>query len=181
MVAQLGGVQMASQAEVDAVDAFMAESKQLSGSPPEFGPSSFVKNGRAEMTAVWPIADVVGVVGAGQLRIVSRAGDAEALTISVVYAKQCVARVDFVPVTTCEANPLWAARAGLPPSVCGPHFHAWEHNRRHVLESGWTLPAREQLPVQVRRFDQVFPWLADRINLTLTPEQRQFEIPKGLM
>lgn len=43
------------------------------------------------------------------------------------------------------------------------------------------MPAREPLPVQVRKFEQAFPWLAQRINLVLSSEQREFELPSSLV
>ncbi len=82
----------------------------------------------------------------------------------------------------CEQNPLWAQALGLPPRVCGPHFHTWQHNRLQVLRrERWELPCREALPPQVRRFEQAFPWLADKMNLVLTPEHREFEVPAELV
>lgn len=45
----------------------------------------------------------------------------------------------------------------------------------------WELPCREPLPAQIRRFEQAFPWLADRMNLKLTAEQRTFDIPRQLV
>lgn len=172
---------MASLAEVEAVDEFLRDEKTLYGNPPEFGPGRFVKNGRSEMTAVWPIADSLGLLSGGEIRIVSRPSDDESLSIAVVFARQCVSRVDFVTGDMCEANPPWAETLGLQPRVCGPHFHSWEHNRNYVLTNTWKLPAREALPPQVRRFKQAWPWLADRINLRLSSDQRQFEIPQTLI
>lgn len=103
-------------------------------------------------------------------------------SISVIFNRQAVARLDFVPALDCEYNPLWAERLGLPPRVCGPHFHSWGHNREHVLtQEEWDLPCREPLPPQIRRFEQAFAWLADRINLVLTADQRDFDIPKELV
>jgi hypothetical protein len=82
----------------------------------------------------------------------------------------------------CEFNPIWAADLGLPPRVCGPHFHDWQHNRHHVLRSErWELPCREALPPQVQRFEQAFPYLAAKMNLVLTPEQRGFDVPAELV
>lgn len=172
-------------AEVAAADAFWADGpKSLTGAPPEFGVSTFHRNGRYERTATWPIADSSGIVGSGQLRFVCRPGTELGPSISVVFNRQALARLDLVPATECENNPLWAAPLGLPPRVCGPHFHGWEHNRGHVISVGnWEddLPAREALPVQVRRFEQAFAWFAARINLELTPEQRGFQIPLELV
>ena len=72
-------------------------------------------------------------------------------------------------------------RYGFPREFAA-HFHSWEHNRFHVLtDEEWELPCREPLPPQVRKFDQAFPWLAARINLVLTPDQRRFEPPAQLL
>lgn len=171
------------EADVAAVDAFLADSpKSLAGPPPEFGLSPFHRSGVYEWRANWPIADSAGVIGLGTLRFVVRPGLALGPSISVIFNRQAVARLDFVPSDECENNPLWAGSIGLPPRVCGPHFHAWEYNRQHVLsDEEWELPCRESLPPQVRKFDQAFPWLAARINLVLSPEQRGFEPPSQLL
>jgi hypothetical protein len=173
----------ARAADVAAADAFWANiPKRLSGSPPEFGVSTFNRDGQYEREATWPIADSSGIVATAQLRFVVRPGLQLGPSVSVIFNRQAIARLDFVPLTECESNPLWAATVGLPPRICGPHFHSWEHNRRHVLEhERWELPCREALPVQIRRFEQAFPWLADRMNLALTPEQRQFDVPAQLV
>lgn len=170
-------------ADVAAVDAFWADTpKHLSGPAPEFGASTFHRDGQYEREAIWPIADSLGIVGPAQIRFVVRPGLQLGPSISVIFNRQAVARVDFVPMDECELNPLWSATLGLPPKVCGPHLHSWEHNRHHVLKrERWELPCREALPVQVRRFEQAFPWLADKMNLALTPDQRKFEVPKELV
>ena len=181
--AVLWGVLVASDiaADVAAVDAFLADTpKHLFGPPPEFGAATFHRRDDYEWTAVWPIADSLGVVTTGQLRLVVRPGLSLGPSISVIFDREAVARLDIVPPQECESNPLWAAAMGLPPRVCGPHFHTWEHNRDHVLATE-ELPCREPLPPQVRKFDQAFPWLAARINLVLTPEQRGFEPPARLV
>jgi hypothetical protein len=124
----------------------------------------------------------VGVVGSGALRFVIRPGLSLGPSISVIINGQAIARLDFVPPHECESNPPWAGYVGLSPKVCGPHFDSWEHNRLHVqAQQEWELPCRESLPHQVRKFDQAFPWLAARINLVLTPDQRRFEPPLQLL
>jgi hypothetical protein len=170
-------------ADVAAVDAFWAEpQKQLSGAPPEFGDSKFYREGGYGREATWPIADSHGIVTTGQLRFVVRPGLSLGPSISVIFNRQAIVRLDFVPMEECESNPTWAASLGLPPQVCGPHFHTWEHNRPYILRrERWELPCREALPVQVRRFEQAFPWLADKMNLVLTPEQRRFDVPQELV
>ena len=166
-----------------AVDAFLKDSpKALSGRPPEFGASPFHRKGEYEREATWPIADSLGIVGTGQIRVVVRPGLYLGPSISVIFNRQAITRLDFVPANECESNPLWAAALGLPPRVCGPHIHTWEHNRNHVLtHEDWELPCREPLPPQIRRFEQAFAWLTDRMNLVLTPEQRSFELPTELL
>jgi hypothetical protein len=172
----------AIEADVAAADAFWADKKQLSGPPPEFGVSAFNRDGQYEREAIWPIADSIGIVTTGQLRFVVRPGLRLGPSVSVVFNRQAIARLDFVPLEECESNPLWAAQSGLPGRVCGPHFHSWEHNRSHILgQERWELPCREGLPAQVRRFEQAFPWLADKMNLILTPEHRQFDVPAELV
>jgi hypothetical protein len=173
---------MATEAEVAAVDRFLAMPKSLYGPPPEFGASSFVRAGQQEWQAVWPLADELGVVTSGQLRIVARPVLDKGTTITLVYNRQCVARLDLSPPDECERNPSWAWRFDLPAKVCGFHFHDWNTNRAHVLATGkWDLPCRSPLPAQIRRFEQAFPWFAAKNNIRLTAEQRQFEPPGRLV
>jgi hypothetical protein len=161
-------------ADVAAADAFWADTpKTLSGPPPEFGASTFHREGQYEREAIWPIADSLGIVTTGQLRFAVRPGLQLGPSISVIFNRQVIARLDFVPPNEAEFNPSWAEAFGLSARVCGPHFHSWEHNRQNVLNNErWELPCREPLPIQVRRFEQAFPWLAAKMNLTLTPEQQ---------
>jgi hypothetical protein len=169
--------------EIDEIDRFMAAEKHLYERAPEFGPSNFAQRRRsaAEYEAKWPIVDSLGVIGDGQLRIVSRPGLDDNVSISVIFKNISVSRLDLCPRTVCHPNPLIAITMGLPPTVCGSHFHAWEHNRDHILDTQQaTLPFREELPAKIRRFDQAFPWMAEHINLVLTPGQRAFDVEPRL-
>ena len=170
-------------ADVAAVDAFLADTpKSLFGPPPEFGVGPFHRSGGYEWCANWPIADSLSVAISAALRMVIRPGTGIGPSLSIIFNRQAVARLDFVPIDDCESNPPWGSGLGLSPRVCGPHYHAWEHNRSHVLLTGeWELPCREPLPPQLRKFEQAFPWLADRINLVLTSNQRRFEPPPQLL
>lgn len=169
--------------DVEAVRQFLADKlKTLVGPPPEFGATTFHRSNTYEWAATWPIADSLGIVGSGQLRFVVRPGSGLGPSLSVIFNRQMIARLDFAPPTECESNPLWAGAFGLPSRVCGPHFHSWEHNEQHTLDTEeWEMPCREPLPPQIRRLEQAFPWLADRINLVLTPEQREFSLPAQLI
>jgi hypothetical protein len=167
-------------AEVEAVDRFLAEEKHLNGAPPEFGPSTFNRRDRYERTAKWPIAGPDGIVGSGQIRFVARPGRQH--SVSLIFKGQGIWRLDLVDPTECKANPHWARSHNLPAIICGPHVHAWEHNRDHVSgQKTWELSCREPLPPRIRRFDQAWPWLAERINLVLTSDQREFELPDELV
>jgi hypothetical protein len=144
--------------EIAAVDSFSADAgKTLYGPPPEFGATKFHRNGAYEWDATWPIADGLGIVTSGQLRFVVRPGSPLGPSISLVFNRQMVARLDIEATEICENNPLWAAAFGLPPRVCGPHYHAWEHNKGHIADvKEWELPCREPLPRRsgglIRRF-----------------------------
>jgi hypothetical protein len=39
------------------------------------------------------------------------------------------------------------------------------------------MPYREPIQPQVRRLPLALFWLADRINLTIAPDQRDFDVP----
>lgn len=171
---------MATPAEVAAVDTFLASPKHLYGAPPEFGPTNFHRKGLPEWQAVWPMADEDGVLTGAELRVVARPGPFPSL--SVIWSGQAVTRLDICAETECKPNPLWAGALGALPQVCGPHLHSWELNRGHNLNiTGWEIPCREPLQPQIRRFEQAFPWLMDRINVALTPEQRVFDTPANLL
>ena len=166
---------------VELTDAFLREPKTLSGSPPEFGPWKKLPGGPMR-TANWPLADASGIVRSGRISVNYSPSSQKSFTIATIFREECVCRIDFVDQATCHSNPLWAQLYGLPPSVCGPHFHPWGENRRHILEQDvWSLPCRIPLQPQIRRFEQAFAWLADQINLALTDEQRLFSPPQELV
>lgn len=168
-----------SETPVDLVDRFLAEPKHLYGDPPQFGPTVFQRRG-AISEAQWPVSDADGIVTQGSLRFFHCI--ARQFTIALIFSGQCVARLDFVDHAECHSNPHWADSVGLEPLVCGPHIHRWSDNRGFIVfgERRWELPCRAALPTQIRRFPQAFAWLADEINLVLTPDQRAFELPQQL-
>ena len=175
------GAWMVTIGQLEAVDRFLAGDKHLYGEPPEFGPAHVSRKGVLS-EAVWPIADSEGIISTGQIRIMPRIGSC--FTISVIFAGQCITRLDFVAMTDCESNPPWAYSMGLPATVCGPHLHSWVNNRQEILRiqsATWTMPLRVPLPVQIRKFSQALPWLAAHLKLMLTAEQRLFELPTDLV
>jgi hypothetical protein len=131
--------------------------------------------------AVWPIANSAGVVENGQLRVNYAPASDKLFSLSVIFRGQPLFRLDHVARTICHNNPQWGAGYDLPPSVCGPHYHPWNPNREEVLrQHDWDLPFRLPLPSRIHRFDQALPWMADEVNLVLTPDQRAFGLPEEL-
>lgn len=161
------------QSEVDAVDDFLGRPKGLVGPPPPW----VVSSRQIDFEAAWNIQDDLGIVSA-QLRFRCPRTSNEWPTANVIFKGNPVWRVDLVQGAECKRNPPNAASLGLPWLVCGPHEHSWPDNRFHVLMNGFEgLPYRQLIPPQVRRVEQILPWLADRIKLTLEPGQRAFDAP----
>ena len=172
---------MAKLADVEEVDRFIAVSKRLFGSPPEFGPKMNSRDG-AHWEAVWPVSDELGVLADGAfVRVRASPSSDKPFSLVLIFRDSCVFRLDFVSESICHVNPFWASSRGLPPRVCGPHCHTWAANREHVLSSGfWEMPCREPLAPQIRKFDQAFAWFAQQGNLILSPDQRAFDLPAEL-
>jgi len=167
--------------DVALADEFFEDTKSLDGSAPEFG-SKKNKSDKARIwEAVWPIANSAGIVESGQLRVNHVPASDKPFSICLIFRRQCIFRLDFVSPTICHSNPYWAATYNLPATVCGPHYHPWNSNREEVLRGQlWGLPFRLPLPTRIRRFNQALPWMAAEVNLSLTTEQREFDLPGEL-
>ena len=171
------------QAEVEGIDRFLTDRIVLFGPEPEFGRLVPGRDGGGrERRASWPLADSLGALTGGELRVVARYASHLGHSMVLVFRERCVTRVDFVSDQECHSNPSDARLMGLPPRVCGPHFHGWEANRDHLLkQDNWNLPYREPLPVSVRRFGQALAWMADRVGIVLEPDHRGFCPPPELV
>lgn len=159
--------------DVDQVDAFMAGPKQLDGQIPGWTLSSRP----GELEARWNIIDPLGV--RSHLRFRLNLTEPALPSVSVIFRRNAVTRLDIEVPTVCHSNPLWAGAIGLPPTVCGSHCHIWRDNRHHILTTGvWELPARRAVEPGLRRVPQMLPWIVELIGLDpLTPEQRDFDLP----
>jgi hypothetical protein len=159
--------------DIPEIDAFLQESKSLQGPPPEWEKGAFP----GELSATWNIADSVGIVRA-QLRFRCPSAGRHFPSISVIYRGSLITRLDLVPPDECKPNLPGAGALGLPPKVCGSHWHPWSANRIYTERAGFgRLPYREPIQPQVRRLPQALLWLADRINLTIAPDRRNFDVP----
>jgi hypothetical protein len=168
---------MAALRETDLieVDDFLQDHKSLVGPPPEWRSSP--RSGSRDLEATWPIADSLGIVRA-QLRFRVPRPQLSNPSASVIYRNNSIWRVDLTSPTTCKLNPPWSHAQGLEARVCGSHEHPWQENRSYVKHNGFgQLPARRVIPPQVRKLSHALPWLAQRINLALSPEQREFDVP----
>ncbi|HLH49233.1 MAG TPA: hypothetical protein VKV96_07830 [Roseiarcus sp.] len=160
--------------DVKAVDAFLEEvGKTLQGAPPPWIPG---RDG-IELMAIWNIEDSLGIVRA-HLRFRVDPQNRSYPSVSLIFRNNSAWRIDLEASTVCKPNPLWAQAVGAPSTVCGSHCHSWPDNRDHILgQELWELPCRSPLPPQVRRLPQAVLWLAERVNLTLSPDQRDFDVP----
>lgn len=161
------------RAEVDDADAFLRGRKRLTGSNPEWTPSTFGN----EWTAIWAIEDEEGITRAS-LRFCASLGRFRTPSVSLILRRYQIWRVDLEEPTICKPNPLGAERLGLPAQVCGSHCHGWPDNRDYLLSQDmWHLPFRRPITPRIRKLEQVVPWLADQINLSLEADQYGFGLP----
>ncbi|MEN5175496.1 hypothetical protein [Brevundimonas diminuta] len=162
------------QAEVEAIDRFLAESKALGDPRPEWRESD--KPGW--WAARWPIEDHLGVTHDGaELRFMCRKDDLKRLSISMLFGGNRIYAVDLVTYER-KPNPPDAHRFGLPPVVTTSHLHTWADNRAHALGNGpGSMPYRRPTENSLRRLPHALAALAQGTNLTLTPEHVSFDVP----
>lgn len=162
-----------TQETLEEVDEFLQGAKWLEDDIPDW--KHGVRPGQWD--AVWNIEEKHGVSRAHmRFRISSQTPGYP--SVSVIFRMNPVWRVDLKPEKDCEPNPPWAAGLGLPAEVCGNHSHEWVDNREHIRQSKeWDLPCRRPVEPQMRRVPQMLFWLADRIGIELTSDQRNFDAP----
>jgi hypothetical protein len=165
---------VARDADLAAIDAFLAERKRLQGPPPLWEPA--VRD--YEMQAIWLVEDSLGIVR-GQLRFRCDRRRRATPSFSLLWRNNPIWRVDLEEPTKREFNPHWGFQVGCPPFVDGSHGHEWPDNREHLrlMPAEWDLPCRRPIPVNLRRLDSCIAWFATRVNLELGPDQRGFDVP----
>lgn len=158
-------------ADIAAVDGWLAEAKTLSGTFPGWGRAY----GR-DYKARWGVIDSIGVQS-GELSItVDRALTRP--SICVVMNQKLVYRLDLVPEGECKANHYLGRALKLAATVCGPHFHRWEHSRDFVAANGFgELPLREAAPKALKTLEQALAAICDAVNIELTSDQRDVRLP----
>jgi hypothetical protein len=159
--------------EIAEVEAFLAEAKSLEAPEPPWIKSSR----RDELQATWGIVDSAGVSRA-ELRFRCPSLSRNDPSVSLVYRRLLVCRIDVLSPEVWKPNPPAAIVLGLPPIVTGTHGHRWTDNREHIRINGFgELPFRCQLSSAIRRLPQAIATLADEINLTLGSDQWGFDVP----
>lgn len=157
--------------DIAAVDAWLAERKTLSGAFPGWGRVY----GR-DHTARWGIIDSIGVQSGELAFSVDRT--LVHPTIAAIMNQKLVYRIDLVPEAECKPNHFSGRALGLPGTVCGSHFHRWEHNRDYVSVHGFgELPLRDPTPRALKTLEQALAALCDALNIELTSDQRDVRLP----
>jgi len=95
-------------------------------------------------------------------------------SISCLYQKKLIYRVDIAPMDECKYNSYSAIKdKGLPHTVCGPHIHPWLENRDHVKENGFgELPNRKPVQIVDTLFIRALETAAMDLNIHVTAMQR---------
>lgn len=161
-----------SEADLLAADAFLAdENKLLFGSP-----TPWVAH-HGEWQQDWIIVESDGRQRAS-LRFRCGAAHLDWPSINLIFRGHPLCRLDREPPTVCHPNLPGAAKLGLPPEVCGTHFHGWAINRAWVAKNGrWELPYRDHAPEHMRDLDHMFYWFLRQVRVSLGPDQRGYVSP----
>ncbi len=158
------------------IDGFIAAYKSLDGLMPEW-----IDHHSRDFQVRWAIVDA-NQIEHGELCITCDAKHAT-MSFTAIYKQKMICRLDIVPPNEAHANPFGGAALGLPNYVHGPHVHGWPENREYATLNGFgTLPYRRQVDAAVADLKTGLAWLAEELNLDITPEQRDILPPpqKGL-
>jgi hypothetical protein len=99
-------------------------------------------------------------------------------SISVIFRRKLVYRVDIVPASECKSNDFGAMKLGLPARVCGPHSHPWHENREFVRLNGFgSLPMRKPVDISDIKPIRALEVLSTDLNVFVAASQREFELP----
>ena len=157
---------------LEEVDAFLAGYKTLDGYLGQWR-----QHHGWEWTTQWGIVDASGVQEAELVFTINAALTKP--TITALFRKCLIYRVDIVPSSECKMNPYGALALGLPARVCGPHCHGWAENRAFVSANGFgEIPHRKPVEVADQRFIRCLEVAAKELNIHVAPDQRDCEPPR---
>ncbi len=156
---------------IEEVDAFISGYKTLDGFLPEWS-----QQYGWSWTTQWSILDTQG----RQMAHLAFSINA-ALTrpsISAIFRKNLIYRVDIVPKDETKPNDYGALAVGLPYNVTGPHTHPWPEHRQYVQENGFgELPFRKPVDIIDVQFIRALEVAAEDLNIQVDPRQRDCEPP----
>jgi hypothetical protein len=162
-----------SEGEAAEIDAFLREEKRLDGPHPIWHAASRP----GEMSAVWDVQDSLDITRAA-LRFRCSLETLACPSVSLIFHRNAIWRIDLVPAHESKPNPLGASALRLPARVHGSHAHTWWHNRDYLLSQDlWDLPYRSPLDGPIRKLEQAVASLANAVNIVLKPHQRGFDVP----
>lgn len=148
------------------VDQFLADYKTLAGFLPEWQ-----QHHGWNWSSRWGILDPLQAQQ-GELVFTINAGLTKP-SITAVFRKQPIYRVDIVPPGECKWNDYGARELGLPARVCGPHTHPWPENRVFIAENGFGhLPYRKPADVADTLFIRALEIASNDLNIHVAPAQR---------
>ncbi len=158
------------------IDVFLSVPKFLRGPQPIWR-----ANGRQDqLDAKWVIEEEGGISRAHLAFRYNRVSTNKP-SVSLIYERKKVCRVDVKPAQEWDGNPPQARKLGLPANVFGPHIHRWEHNRQYVLESlppdEWDIPIKEPISQSTQTLRHILAFICDTCQIQCTPEQRDLKPP----
>lgn len=99
-------------------------------------------------------------------------------SISAIFRKRLIYRVDIVPMTEIKHNEWGAIAVGLPAVVQGPHTHPWPEHREFIRQNGFgELPFRKPVDIVDVRFIRALEVASADLNIHVEPRQRECEPP----
>jgi hypothetical protein len=158
------------------IDEYLKTKKCLLGPHPTWRP-----NGRSEqLDARWPIEEE-GEISRSHLAFRYNRISTNEPSVSLIYERKKVYRVDVKPPDEYDGNPPQARRFGLPAKVFGTHIHRWEHNREYVLEclpqDEWEIPIKEPISQATQMLGHLLALICSQCAIDFTPEQRDLNPP----
>ncbi len=166
---------MATAADlVSAIDTFMAAQKRIVGADQPYSWSDGYS--RHERVARFPL-EVEGELTGAHLMVVGFPDTAALKFRFGLCFKSAICRLDYTD--EFHPNSLFAAEDGLPPSVTGPHYHAWPINRRFFRGVSSAPELRNAVPflAPARTFDSILRWFCEDTRICGLPPSHLIELP----
>jgi hypothetical protein len=164
------------QSLCEEIDQYLERPKRLFDKEPIWGPSSRTNH----LDARWSIEEEGGIIRSMLVFRHCRISTNEP-SVSLIYEKKLVCRVDVKSDDEMDANPMQAQGMGLPAMVYGSHIHRWQHNKKYIIEcltgDAWEVPIKEEISNSAKAVGHILPLICDECNIEFTPEQRDFSAP----